>query len=65
MTPTLYRDAEVSLGKLYDQARRRVARTLQRYGEEAAADTLPATCPYSLDDICREDWYPERVQREP
>ena len=59
MTPTLHRDAEVSVNKLYDQARRRVARTLQRCGEAAAADALPQACPYSLDDICREDWFPE------
>ncbi len=65
MTPTLRRDAESNLTKSYDQARRRAARSLKRHGEAAAADALPPTCPYSLDDICREDWYPERAQREP
>ena len=59
ITPTLRRDAELTLDKLYDQARRRVARTLQRHGEEMAAGALPQVCPYSLDDICREDWFPE------
>jgi len=24
------------------------------------ADALPPASPYSLDDICREDWYPDR-----
>jgi hypothetical protein len=58
LTPTLRRDAAANLARLYDQARRQAARSLHRYGEPEAADALPQVCPYSFDDICREDWYP-------
>lgn len=60
LTPTLRRDAEACLDELYAAGRRRAARALSRHGEAAAADALPPICPYSLDDICREDWYPDR-----
>jgi hypothetical protein len=58
ISPTLRRDAEAVLDKLFAEARRRAARGLRRYGEADAADALPQTCPYSLDEICQEDWYP-------
>ncbi len=58
ISPTLRRDAESVLDKLFAEARRRAARGLRRYGEADAADALPQTCPYSLDEICQEDWYP-------
>jgi uncharacterized protein DUF29 len=58
LTTTLRRDAEASLGDLYAVGRRRAARALTRYGEVIAAEQLPSVCPWSLDDICREDWYP-------
>jgi len=64
MTPTLRRDAETSLDRLYDQARRQAVRSLQRYGEAEAADALSQVCPYSLDDICRDDWYPDTPDRQ-
>ncbi len=65
ITPTLRRDAEAALANLYAQARRNAARRLRRYGEADAADALPHVCPYSLDDICREDCYPERPGGNP
>ncbi len=58
ITPTLRHDAEAALARLYAEARRNAARGLRRYGEADAAEALPQVCPYSLDDICREDWYP-------
>jgi hypothetical protein len=58
LTATLRRDAEENLDKLYIEGRRRAARGLRRHGEPAVADALPPASPYSLDDICREDWYP-------
>lgn len=58
LTPTLRRDAEANLEKLYAEGRRRAARGLRRHGEPDAADLLPSACPWSLDEICREDWYP-------
>jgi Domain of unknown function DUF29 len=59
LTSTLRRDAQESLDKLYLEGRRRAARGLRRHGEPAAADALPQACPYSFDDICCEDWYPD------
>ena len=62
LTPTLGRDAEANLEKLYAEGRRRAARGLRRHGEPDAADLLPSTCPWSLDEICREDWYPTSAE---
>jgi hypothetical protein len=58
LSTTLRRDAEASLEALYTEGRRRAARGLRRHGEHDAGDRLPPTCPWSLDEICREDWYP-------
>jgi hypothetical protein len=58
LTATLRLDAAANLEKLYAEGRRRAARGLRRRGELDAAEQLPLACPYSLDDICREDWYP-------
>ena len=60
ISPTLRHDAEQNLDKLYADARKRATARLRGHGEPDAADALPQTCPYSLDDICREDWYPDR-----
>jgi Domain of unknown function DUF29 len=65
ITATLRRDVEADLDRLYAQARRQAARGLHRYGEASAAAALPQHCPYSLDDICREDWYPDRAGNNP
>ena len=65
ISPTLRRDAEESLNKLYADGRKRAETALRRYGEPQAADALPHSCPYSLDDICREDWYPDRPGGQP
>ncbi|HEV2101017.1 MAG TPA: DUF29 domain-containing protein, partial [Stellaceae bacterium] len=48
ISPTLRHDAELVLGKLYADGRKRAADSLRRYGEPAAADALPQTCPYTL-----------------
>jgi uncharacterized protein DUF29 len=65
LTATLRRDAEDGLEKLYAEGRRRAARGLLRHGEADVADSLPQLCPYSLDEICQEDWYPEPAERDP
>jgi hypothetical protein len=59
LTATLRRDAEASLEGLYADGQRRAGRELTRHGELEAARQLPSVCPYSLDDILREDWYPD------
>ena len=65
ISPTLRRDAEAVLDKLYSDARKRAAAGLYRYGEPAAADALPQACPYSLEEVARDDWYPDRPRRTP
>ncbi|MGH7036516.1 MAG: DUF29 domain-containing protein [Stellaceae bacterium] len=65
MSPSLRRDAEEILDKLYADGRKRAAAALRRYGEHTAAETLPPLSPYSLDDICRDDWYPLRPGAQP
>ena len=59
ISPTLRRDAEIMLPRLYRDGRRLAELALRGYAENQAADALPQQCPYSLDDIFREDWYPE------
>jgi hypothetical protein len=65
LTPTLRRDVEAVLDKLYADARQRAVLGLSRYGELDAAKCLPPSCPYSWDDICRDDWYPDRPGENP
>jgi hypothetical protein len=58
LSPTLRRDIEATLEKLYADGRRHAELSLRAYGEENAAQTFPAKCPYSLDEIWQQDWYP-------
>ena len=62
---TLRRDAEASLSNLYADARQCSEASLREYGEPGAAEAVPQFCPYSLDDICRDDCYPERPGAKP
>jgi hypothetical protein len=48
---------EADLETFYARARQDTERSLRRYGEDAAADVLPATCPYSFEQITG-DWLP-------
>ena len=65
MSPALRRDAEVTLERLYAAARRSAALALRTYGDEEAARGFPEICPYSLDEICQQDWYPDTAVRDP
>jgi Domain of unknown function DUF29 len=58
LSPTLRQDIEANLEKLYTDGRRQAALALRRFGEEQATKAFPARCPFSLDEICRQDWYP-------
>ena len=58
LTPTLRRDSEENLPRLYANARKRALRDLEKYGERAPALSLPAECPYTIDQLLAEDWYP-------
>jgi Domain of unknown function DUF29 len=57
LTTSIRREVEPALPDLYDRARRNAATSLRKHGEDAAADALPATCPYTLDQITG-DWLP-------
>ncbi|HEX3881110.1 MAG TPA: DUF29 domain-containing protein [Stellaceae bacterium] len=59
LTPTLRHDVETMLDRLYQDARHRAEIALGRFGEVAAKRALPAACPYSLDEIVQDQWYPE------
>jgi Domain of unknown function DUF29 len=58
ISATLTRDAEAMLAKLYRDGRRQAELSPRASGEGQADAALPQSCPYLLDDICREDWYP-------
>jgi hypothetical protein len=58
LTPTSRREVESELSELYGDGRALAEGTLRDHGEHAAADALPATCPYSLDQITG-DWLPK------
>ena len=62
LSTTLRLDIEAILPDLYRRARRRAGVGLNRYGEHGAAISLPDDCPYTLDDVLRDDWYPEPPQ---
>lgn len=58
ISPRLRHHAEGALPDLYERARRKAVHGLRRSSDAQAADDLPESCPYSLDDIFRDDWYP-------
>jgi hypothetical protein len=57
LTAALRPRIEAGLARFYAKARRDAAAALRDYGEPAAADALPPTCPYTLDQII-SDWLP-------
>lgn len=57
LTAALRPRIEAALPQYYAKARRDAAAALRDYGEPAAADALPRTCPYTLDQII-SDWLP-------
>ena len=57
LTPKLRQAVEDELPRVYALARRNAEGTLRDHGEPAAADALPALCPYTLDQLTA-DWWP-------
>jgi hypothetical protein len=57
LTPRLRQILADELPRVFRVARRSAERALRRHGEDAAADALPATCPYTVDQI-DGDWWP-------
>ncbi len=60
LTPTLRRELEAELPALYADARDLAAGVLADHGETAAAEQLPAACPYDLDRITG-NWLPDHA----
>jgi hypothetical protein len=65
ISPTLRRDVENMLSKLYEDGRDRAELGLRGHGEMQAADDLPAECPYTIEDILRRGWYAEPPGDQP
>ena len=57
LTPTLRRQVQDELPELYARARKRAMTSLRKHGEGGAAERLPETCPYTLEQITG-DWLP-------
>jgi hypothetical protein len=57
LTPRLRQILDAELASLYGEVRDDTEALLRDYSEGAAADALPATCPYSLDQLAG-DWWP-------
>ena len=57
LTPSLRPRVEANLARFFQTARIEAAAGLREHGEDAAADALPQTCPYTLDQII-SDWLP-------
>ena len=59
LTPTLRRELEAGLKKVYARGREIAATVLE--GEGTDRGWLPRTCPYTLAEILEEDWFPTNV----
>ncbi len=57
LTPRLRQILTDDLERLYALTRRTTERKLRLYGEDAAADALPESCPYTVEQITG-DWWP-------
>ena len=59
LSKALRRDLQRQLPTLYHHARRAAVLALEEYAEDEAARLLPEACPFTLEDVLRDDWYPE------
>ena len=57
LTASVRHEVEPALPDLYEPARQHAATSLRKHGEHDPAAALPATCPYTLDQITG-DWRP-------
>ena len=58
LTATIRREVEPALAERYRRARRKAELALLDHGEADAARVLPAACPYALDDLLADEWWP-------
>ena len=57
-TPSLRPKLEAELPEFYHWAREHAKRALYDIDQISLGESLPATCPYSFDQILDEDWWP-------
>ena len=62
LSPSLRRDIDETLASLYTAARKQAVVELQDYGEHDAALSLRVECPYTVDRILADDWYPSPAE---
>jgi Domain of unknown function DUF29 len=65
MTPTILRELRGELDRLYRDGRKRAEIGMTEHGEAAAIKGLPSACPYTVEQLIEEDWYPEPETRQP
>jgi hypothetical protein len=58
MTPTIRNQVEPALVDLYRRSRRNGELALLDHGDSEAARALPADCPYGLDELLADEWWP-------
>ena len=63
LTGTLERQLRDELHDLYRNARRLAALSLREHGEHNAADALPESCPFTLEQVMQDDWQPDPAAR--
>jgi hypothetical protein len=65
LSPSLRRDLDEQLPRLWPRARTKADNGLRRFGEPDAAELLPADCPYELNDLLADGWYPRNSRGLP
>jgi hypothetical protein len=58
LTATLENETRATLTELYEDARELAADAMRAYDEHEAAAALPASCPYTFEQILDRSWLP-------
>lgn len=58
ITAAIRREVAPALADRYRRARRKAELALLDHGEADAAAILPEACPYTLDDLLADEWWP-------
>lgn len=61
LTNAMRPQVEAAMPRIWDRAHRLAVAGLKEYKEPDAAAALPATCPWTLDQLLDPDWYPANV----
>jgi hypothetical protein len=64
LSASLRRDVEARLTNLYEAARKQASVDLLKYHERGAAAALPPGCPYTVEQILADGWYPIDVEMQ-